>query len=106
MFEFVCATDAIWDGELMTFDVGNKSIIVVNVDEKFRAFDSTCPHQDQQLSEGAFEEGILTCPAHLWQFDVLTGEGVNPTGCQLKCYELKIEDDQIYVDLSSWKGGE
>jgi nitrite reductase/ring-hydroxylating ferredoxin subunit len=34
----------------------------------------TCPHAGARLSEGPYENGVVTCPAHGSQFDVLTGE--------------------------------
>jgi toluene monooxygenase system ferredoxin subunit len=41
----------------------------------------------------------LTCSAHLWQFDVNTGEGVNPTGVSLKSYPVKVEDESVLIIL-------
>ena len=51
------------------------------------------------LSAAMLEGVILTCPAHLWEFDVETGEGVNPTGCHLTTYPVKVEGEQIFVAL-------
>lgn len=42
---------------------------------------------------------VLTCPAHLWPFDVITGEGVNPDDAELVPYPVKIENDEIDVGL-------
>jgi toluene monooxygenase system ferredoxin subunit len=98
VFERVCTTDDVWVGELIAFDVASRKIILINVEDKFHAYDAQCPHQDQSLCEGSLEGTVLTCPAHQWQFDVTTGLGVNPTGCKLKAYALKIEADEIYVD--------
>lgn len=99
MFERVCTADDVWEGELMPFDVASRKIILINVNEQFHAYDANCPHQDQSLCDGSLEGVILTCPAHRWQFDVTTGQGVNPTGCELKAYALKREADDIYVDV-------
>lgn len=99
MFERVCATDDVWEGELISFDLASRKIILINLEEQFHAYDSQCPHQDQSLCEGNLEGSVLTCPAHLWQFDVTTGQGVNPTGCNLKGYALKVENDEVYVDI-------
>lgn len=40
---------------------------------------------------------VLTCSAHLWEFDVVTGQGVNPEGVALTNYPVKTEDDSIWV---------
>lgn len=99
MFERVCATDDVWEGELISFDVTSRKIILINVDEQFRAYDAQCPHQDQSLCDGKLDGNVLTCPAHLWEFDVTTGHGINPTGCKLRGYALKLENDDVYVDV-------
>jgi toluene monooxygenase system ferredoxin subunit len=99
VFERVCTTDDVWEGELMPFDVAGRRIILVNLDQRLRAFDATCPHQEQSLCDGSLEGYVLTCPAHQWQFDVRTGQGVNPTGCRLKSYALKVEALDVFVDI-------
>lgn len=99
MYTKVCSTDDVWEGELVPFDVGEKKILLINLDDSFHAYDATCPHQDQSLCEGTLDGKILTCPAHHWQFDVTTGDGVNPTGCKLKGYALRVEADEVHVDI-------
>lgn len=101
-FKAICTTDDVWEGELQEFEVGEQDIIVVHTEGgEFRAFNARCPHQDQSLAEASLEGNVLTCPAHLWQFDVSTGDGVNPTGCRLHGYACKVEEDQVLVDVES-----
>ncbi len=101
MLRKVCSVDDVWDGELIPCDVGAKRIVLVNIDGEFRAFDARCPHQEQSLAEGELEGHILTCPAHLWSFDVRTGAGVNPEGCRLAMYPLRIEGEDVFVDVDA-----
>jgi toluene monooxygenase system ferredoxin subunit len=99
-FKPVCTIDGLWEGEMQVFEVGRREVLVVNAEGGvIRAFDPACPHQESALVEGTLEGLVLTCPAHLWQFDVASGEGVNPTGCRLKTYPVRLEDDRILVDL-------
>jgi toluene monooxygenase system ferredoxin subunit len=51
------------------------------------------------LADGKLDGHILTCAAHFWQFDVSTGEGVNPKHCQLYRYSVKVEDSTISVGI-------
>jgi toluene monooxygenase system ferredoxin subunit len=30
----------------------------------------------------------LTCANHLWEFDALTGKGINPGNCQLTAFDM------------------
>jgi toluene monooxygenase system ferredoxin subunit len=85
--------DALWDGEMESFDVGDAEVLVVKVDGQIRAYDGICPHQSQSLVEGELDSGVLTCRAHEWQFDVRTGEGVNPKGTCLLRHDVRVTDD-------------
>ena len=101
-FQKVCDLDDIWEGEMEVFDVGDDEVLIVHAPGgQVRAFHPICPHQEHPLIEGDFEKCILTCSAHLWQFDVLSGEGVNPTGTSLISYPVKTEDDAIWVAIPS-----
>ena len=75
--------DSLWDGEMEAFDVGDDEVLVVKVEGRIHAFDGICPHQSVSLVEGELEGTTLTCRAHEWQFDVVSGQSVNPAGAQL-----------------------
>jgi toluene monooxygenase system ferredoxin subunit len=102
VFERVCTTDDVWEGELMPFDVAGRKILLINLEQSLHAYDASCPHQGQSLCEGTLDGHVLTCPAHHWQFDVRTGRGVNPTSCRLKSYALRVEADDVFVDVEQW----
>jgi|TARA_B100001540_G_scaffold298984_1_gene302995 toluene monooxygenase system ferredoxin subunit len=97
-FQKVCEVDDVWEGEMELFDVnGNEVLIVHSPGMEIRAFSPICPHQEFSLFDGELENCVLTCSAHLWQFDVRTGEGVNPTGTSLTSYPMRVEDNAIWV---------
>jgi nitrite reductase/ring-hydroxylating ferredoxin subunit len=85
--------DAMWDGEMESFDVGDAEVLVVKVDGQIRAYDGICPHQSQSLVEGELDAGVLTCRAHEWQFNARTGEGINPKGTCLLRHDIRVTDD-------------
>lgn len=101
-FQRVCSLDDLWEGEMQVFTVAGEDVLVVNAGAGIvRAFDAVCPHQDTQLIDGTLEGRILTCPAHLWQFDVESGLGVNPTGCRMKQYPTSVSGEDVLVDIES-----
>lgn len=101
-FERLCLLDDVWEGEMQVFELGGKEILVINAEGGVvRAVEARCPHQDHPLSEGSLQGRILTCSAHLWQFDVESGVGVNPTGCKLKNYPIKVVDGEVLVDVDN-----
>jgi len=94
----VCDVDDVWEGEMELFEVGDNEVLIVHSPgQQIRAFDPTCPHQEISLADGELENCILTCSAHLWQFDVITGMGVNPKDTALTSFPLKLEGDSIFV---------
>jgi len=96
----VATLDDLWEGDMIDVQVGDELILLVHLPAgDIRAYQGHCPHQRTALADGKLEGRILTCAAHLWQFDLSTGEGVNPRGCQLDQYDVKIEDAAISVCL-------
>ncbi len=82
------------------FQCAGRDIIVARLGaDEFRAIAAECPHQGLPLIDGELEGNLLTCWAHRWQFDLATGNGVNPDDCKLDLLPLKIEQDQIWVRL-------
>lgn len=98
-FERVCSLDDLWEGEMESFEVGDKEVLVVHLDGgEIIATQAICPHQQIELVEGELEKTTLTCKAHLWQFDLTSCEGINPSHARLARYPVKIEDDEVYID--------
>jgi toluene monooxygenase system ferredoxin subunit len=96
----VATLDGLWEGEMMDVRVRDELILLVHLSGgDICAFQGYCPHQKTTLADGKLDGHILTCGAHLWQFNLLTGEGVNPTGCQLHRYQVKVEDATISVGM-------
>lgn len=103
----VATLDDVWEGEMTHVQVGDELILLVHLNRgEIRAYQGYCPHQKTALADGKLDGQTLTCAAHLWQFNVFTGEGVNPKGRQLYRYQAKIQDGTIFVGIFRAKGGE
>ncbi|MDX2425557.1 MAG: Rieske 2Fe-2S domain-containing protein [Cycloclasticus sp.] len=100
-FEKICTLDDVWEGDMDAFETLNGTqVLVLGVDGgDLKAFQAVCPHQEIDLVEGEFDGKVLTCKAHLWQFDVSSGKGLNPTDCQIAEYPVKIEGEDVLVDV-------
>ena len=99
----VCEVDDVWEDEMELFEVAGKEVLIIHAPGgELRAYNPTCPHQEFSLADGELENCVLTCPAHLWEFDVLSGDGINPTGpgTALTSYPLKVEDDTVWVSFT------
>lgn len=98
-FVKVCNLDDLWEGEMESFEVDGQEILIVCGDNgSVKAFQGMCPHQDIPLVEGKFDGKTITCRAHLWQFDAVSGKGVNPTDCALAEYPIQVEGNEVLVD--------
>ncbi len=82
----------------MTVEAGHTQVCLTHFKGSFTALTNKCPHQGGPLGEGSIENGLLRCPWHGWDFNPFGGdsEGFEDG---LKTYDLKIEDDAIYVGI-------
>ena len=103
-FKKACTLDDIWEGDMETFDVDGTEVLLVHVaGEGVHAIQAHCPHQDVDLVDGDLDGRVLTCCMHLWEFDVVAGKGVNPDDAEIAKYKVKIEGDDVYVDVEGVK---
>jgi toluene monooxygenase system ferredoxin subunit len=99
MPRFRLCADELWDGEMDAFEVGGVEVLLVKVDGHYCAYQGSCPHQSMALVEGELKDGLLTCRAHLWQFDARTGRGVNPQTACLRRFPLTVTAGEVFVEL-------
>lgn len=98
-FELVTNLDDLWEGDMDSFTVGGKEILVAHLDGgEVIATQAICPHQQIELVEGELVGNALTCKAHLWQFDLPTCKGINPGHAELAKFPVKVDGDDIFVD--------
>lgn len=99
-FISLCRTTDLREGEIAIFRAKRKSVLLVwPSGGELRAYRGRCPHQDIPLQDAHFDGKTLTCKLHQWCFDGDTGAGIEPRGCELKKYELRVEGDVVQVDL-------
>ena len=96
----VCNNDSLGNGDLMGFDYDDKELLITKVQDKLYATDRICTHQYADLTSGFLneEEKTVTCPLHLSVFKLEDGIPQNPPAeLPLKTYDVKIEDNGVYV---------
>ena len=95
----VMPCDDLWIGEMLGVEVAGVKVLLLNVADEVRAYLDRCPHRASPLSTGDLAGGTLTCATHLWQFNALTGGGINPANCQLVRFPVRIEHGMIAVEI-------
>ena len=80
--------------------VQDRTIAVYHTKSGFYATDNNCPHRGGPLAEGDLIGEEITCPWHLWGFDVATGECAGNREISVTAYETRVEGDRVMVKLS------
>jgi toluene monooxygenase system ferredoxin subunit len=94
--------DDLWEGDILDVEVEGEQVLLVHAfDNPVKAYQGMCPHQEILLADGTFDPDTnrLLCPGHNWEFDLADGSGVNPMGCQLYEFAVKVEGDEIVVGI-------
>ena len=81
-------------------DVEGKHILLANLEGEVSASSGYCTHEETDLGTGFLIEGRVVCPLHLSQFDLRTGEVLNPPATvPLTKFKVKIDEGSIFVEV-------
>ena len=102
----VCSLSEIAEeGTLYRFEVDSMRVIVIKLSGVYFAADSTCTHEEADLSLGILNDEILMCPLHQARFDVKSGRVISgPNGddpgpiAPLRTYTTKVENEYLYIE--------
>ena len=98
-FEKVARRGEIPDGQGKTVEIGGRAIALFNVGGKFHAIDNTCLHRGGPLGEGHVKDNVVSCPWHMWGFDVTTGLcTVNPE-FKVETFTVKVDGDDLLIGI-------
>ncbi len=101
----VTSADAVEEGQLYPCTVGEEQRLLTKVDGRVHAIEGICTHEFAELADGDLEGEVLWCPLHASGFDVRTGAVTSPPAQRpLKTYDVRIEDDQVYVSREPTAG--
>jgi toluene monooxygenase system ferredoxin subunit len=90
--------DDLWDGDLVGVEAHGHKVLLLRVDGQIHAYRDVCPHKGTPLSECELDERVITCVTHLWEFDAITGNSINPVGERVCAYPVRVVDGHIEVD--------
>ncbi len=96
------SADDLWEGDLIDVEVAGEQVMLVHLLEgPVKAYQGMCPHQEILLADGKWDadRNVLLCHGHNWEFDLTNGHGLNPTGCRLFEFPVKVEGDEILVGI-------
>lgn len=91
--------DEIPIGSAKSVEIGRFEIALYRLNGTVYATSNVCPHQGASLADGELQGKEIICPWHHWCFNVT--DGVSPLNPKLKVkiYPVKIEGDQVSIQL-------
>jgi len=101
-------------GHPRVFEIGRRSLVVVQTKTGFFAFRNSCPHQAAPMSQGmirgamrpssplaydyAFEDEVIRCPWHGYEFWLESGRSVSSlVSDRLVTYRVEVEGGNVLV---------
>jgi nitrite reductase (NADH) small subunit len=85
--------------EAKEFPCGDKIVCVANVNGAISAMDNICLHRGGPIGQGVIEKGKVVCPWHGWAWDPKTGEAAHNPSARVAVYPLKIENDEVLIEI-------
>jgi nitrite reductase/ring-hydroxylating ferredoxin subunit len=87
-----------WGKKLVTVD--GREILLVRAKGAIHAMESECPHQGSPLSGALIKDADhITCQRHGYRFSLQTGACDNFPEYALKVYPVRVEGDDVLVEL-------
>jgi nitrite reductase (NADH) small subunit len=82
--------------------VGDRSIAVFNLGNRFLAVDNRCPHRGGPLADGIVTGESVVCPLHGWKIDLQNGSIQRPaeTPACVTTFATKVEAGTLLLDIS------
>jgi 3-phenylpropionate/trans-cinnamate dioxygenase ferredoxin subunit len=88
------------EGSMVAADVEGNHILISMIGGQVYAVSGVCTHQETDLANGFVIEERVVCPLHLSQFDMRTGQVLNPPATEpLRSFKVKIEDGTVFVEV-------
>lgn len=103
----LCALSDLKDGGAERFDIGDRELAVVRIDESVYIIGDRCSHGNVSLSGGEVDEDDLTleCPKHGSLFNLETGDALTlPATKPVPSYDTRVVDGIVYVEIEEANG--
>ena len=86
-----------------TTTIGDRTIAIFNLGDRFLAIDNRCPHKGGPLGDGIIAGDSVVCPLHAWKICLETGTVQRPaaTAACVRTYETRVADGVILLALPS-----
>jgi nitrite reductase (NADH) small subunit len=91
------------NGQVAEASADGVGICLANLNGELAAIDNLCPHRGGPLGQGWLEDESVVCPWHSWTFHLKTGVAEFPVKHRQTVFPLRVEGDEVLVDLEQAK---
>ena len=98
-FVKICKTGDVKAGSGKSIEINGKPVAVFNIAGNFYAINDTCRHRGGPLGEGELDGKTVICPWHGWRYNVTTGANELVPDLPIDRYEVKVEGDDVLVEV-------
>ena len=99
-YSLVAMLDDVPPGKAKVVELGGRSILLSNSEDRTFAIANECAHAHEPLACGRIKRGWIACPAHGARFDLASGEPINPPATEpVETFAVRIVDNMIEVAL-------
>ena len=87
------------DGDSLLVQYDGRGVALFREGDAVSAIDDRCPHAGASLCGGYFENGVVTCPSHAWEFRLSDGACVGTPRIKNRTYAVRVEAGEIQLAL-------
>tara|TARA_B100000959_G_C14899427_1_gene590236 strand:+ start:825 stop:1136 length:312 start_codon:yes stop_codon:yes gene_type:complete len=98
----VCSLGEISENKTQVFDVDGRSVLVLQLGEKYFAVESICSHADVSLEDGDVDANDCTieCPKHGSLFSLENGEALTlPATKPLETWSVSTDGENVVIEI-------
>lgn len=104
-FVMACIVKEIPEKRAKVVVLDKERIAIFKYDGKISAMSNVCKHQNGPLGEGKIIDGCVTCPWHGYQYLPHNGSSPPPFKEKVSTYDVKILNDEVWVNPSPYPEG-
>jgi methionine sulfoxide reductase heme-binding subunit len=101
----VCRVDELPEKRARIVSAKHERIAIFRYDGKISAVSNVCKHQNGPLGEGKIIDGCITCPWHGYQYLPHNGSSPPPFTEKVATYDVKIIDDEVWLNTTPYPDG-
>ncbi|MBC1224026.1 NifU family protein [Nostoc sp. UCD121] len=95
----VATLDEVPEFSVVAVQLAGTSLILHRQGVTVKCYRNACTHLGSPLEKGKVENGIITCPAHGFQYKLETGKCLTVPDVSLQSYPVKVKEDKVFVKL-------